>query len=122
MLPSCLFARSAAECLTVRGWKASCLSRRNDGSTECARAPARLTLLCLDEDQQRAIGRGWCDANSACAADAGAADLLPGGGEIGCRKHEARSAALWQSRQRDFRISPAELVFREKHEIGAIRT
>ena len=51
-------------------------------------------LLCLDEGQQRTIGRRGRDANGASTADTGTADRLLHGGKIGCRQHEARTAAL----------------------------
>ena len=51
-------------------------------------------LLRLDEGQQRAIGRRGRDANSTSTADIGTADRLLRGGKIGCRKHEAGTAAL----------------------------
>src|SRR5712691_12440376 len=79
-------------------------------------------LLCLDEGQQRTIGRRGRDANGGATADTGTADRLLRGGKVGCRQHEARTAALGQSCQRDFRIAPAQLVFRQKYEIGTIRT
>src|SRR5216684_2583775 len=77
-------------------------------------------LLCLDESQQRTIGRRGRDANGACTADRGTADRLLRGGKIGCREHETGTAALGQSCQRDFRITPVQLAFRQKYEIGTI--
>src|SRR5207245_1213295 len=78
--------------------------------------------LCLDEDQQGSIGGSRRDTDGGTTADTGAADRRLRLGEIGCRNHEAGAAALGQSRQRDFGMTPAQLFLREEYEIGAIRT
>src|SRR5947209_1577271 len=78
--------------------------------------------LCLDEDQQGSIGGSRRETDGGTTADTGAADRRLRLGEIGCRNHEAGAAALGQSRQRHSGISPAQLVFGEKYELGAIRT
>ncbi len=78
------------------------------GARRIERRPFAGFLLCRDEGQQGPIGRRRRDANRGAAADAGAADGLLRGGEIGGRQHEARAAALRQPRQRDFGISPAQ--------------
>src|SRR5260370_9114125 len=78
--------------------------------------------LRLDEGQQCTVGRRRRDTDGSPTADTGAADCLLRTGEIGCRKHQAGAAALGQAGQRDLGIAPAQLVFREKYEIGTIRT
>src|SRR6478752_370513 len=78
--------------------------------------------LSLAENEQRTIGSLRCDANCVSAAEAGLADRLLRGGKVGGRKHKAGTAALGQSGQRHFGIAPAQLVFGEEYELGAIRT
>src|SRR5436305_4849514 len=86
----------------------------------------RPLLMCfslrLNESQQCTVRRGRRDTDGGTTADTGAADRRLRLGEIGCRNHEAGAAALGQSRQRHFGITPAQLFLREEYEIGAIRT
>ena len=70
--------------------KAEVLSSAPEGTMEFFVS----VLLCLDEGQQRTIGRRGRDANGGCTADTGTADRLLRGGKIACRKHETGTAAL----------------------------
>src|SRR5258707_9674217 len=62
------------------------------------------------------------DPDSGTTADPGAADRLLRSGEVGSCKHEAGTAALGQSGQRNFGIAAAQLFPGEEYELGAIRT
>jgi hypothetical protein len=87
-------------------WSGSCVTQRDFSKRSAAKAEVLCStpeatmefcvsfLLCLDEGQQRTIGRRGRDANGASAADTGTADRVLRGGKIGCRKHEAGTAAL----------------------------
>src|SRR5438105_10468307 len=61
-------------------------------------SPIEMSLP-VNEGQQCTVGSRRGDAESASTADAGAADRLLRSGEIGCRQHEACTAALGQSGQ-----------------------
>jgi hypothetical protein len=92
--------------LPARPWSGRCVIQRDFSKRSAAKAEVLCStpeatmefcvsfLLCLDEGQQRTIGRRGRDANGASAADTGTADRLLRGGKIGCRKHEACTAAL----------------------------
>jgi len=92
--------------LPARPWSGRCVIQRDFSKRSAAKAEVLCSaregtmefcvnfLLCLDEGQQRTVGRRWRDANGASAADSGTADRLLRGGKIGCRKHEACTAAL----------------------------
>jgi hypothetical protein len=92
--------------LPARPWSGRCVIQRDFSKRSAAKAEVLCSaregtmefcvsfLLCLDEGQQRTIGRRGRDANGASAADTGTADRLLRGGKIGCRKHEAGTAAL----------------------------
>ena len=84
LLCECRLTRFAATRFSFAGRCGSVITRR------CHPAPP----LRLDEGQQRTIGRRRRDANGGSTADTGTADRLLRGGKIGCRQHEAGTAAL----------------------------
>ena len=99
-------ARSDQALCGPEPWSGRCVTQRDFSKRSAAKVAVLCSapegtmefcvsfLLCLDEGQQRTIGRRGRDANGASTADAGTADRGLRGGKIGCSKHETGTAAL----------------------------